>query len=242
MRKIALVFVFVAVVALFVGVMPAEAQYRDGVGSLIQGNLNMVHRLHGQLDRANYERQLHNLVFHDGYYGYYGGDGAFYGVADQYGRPLSRPVKIAIGAGIGAGLGYGISGNGRGAAIGGAVGGIIGLIAGRNKKPDYHQSQQPYYSPQQEQEPVAEPEPQEQEQGEFQLFNRTSFSLDVYDGNEFLGRMKPGESWGVDAPRVAFRAEGRIPNNKGGISVDSTDIRATDNGWEFVPPAVAQGR
>lgn len=244
MRKIAFVFVFVLVV-LFVGAMPAEAQYRDGVGSLIQGNLNMVHRLHGQLDRANYERQMHNLVFHNGYYGYYGNDGAFYGVADSQGRPLSRPVKIAIGAGIGAGLGYGISGNGRGAAIGGAVGGIIGLIASRDKKSDYRQSQ-----------PVAFPVPEElapmpaetyeepkQPQGEFQLSNRTSFFLNVYDGNEFLGRMRSGESWNVDAPQSGYRGIIQRPNERGRISVVDAEIESADNGWIFVefrtPP---QGR
>ena len=258
MKQFAFVFVFVAFV-LFVGVSSAEAQYYNPnpVQSLIQGNLNMVHNLHGQLDRARWDNQVHNLVYHDGYYGNYGQDGYFYGQYDREGRRLSRPVKFAIGGGlIGASLGYGISGKGRGAAIGGAIGAVVGLIAGR----DRGQQQQPQYQPQQDdyqqqsqyQQPqeqaipqqvsIPVPEPQSAEpQGEFRLVNKTSFSLDIYDGNTFLGRMKPGESWGADAPKVAFHADARIPNNSGGISIDSADMRATDTGWEFVPPTVAQG-
>lgn len=264
MKHFVFVFALVAIV-LLAGVSPVEAQYyhRDPVGSLVQGNLNLVRGLHGQLDRANYEREMHQLIFHNGYYGYYENDGAFFAVADRQGRRLSRPVKIGIGAGIGAAFGYGISGNGRGAAIGAGIGAIAGLIAGRdrNRGQQYYQQQSaaayvgggndhgqlvPDSAPMPETpttpEPIAEPEPQEQEQGEWVLSNPTGFPLDVFDGQEFLGRMKTGEIWSVDAPRVGYRAEALIPNNHGGISRGKTDIRATDTGWEFVPPAVVAGR
>lgn len=270
MKSFGFFFVFVAFV-FFVGVLPAEAQYygnggnchRQPLQGVLQGNLNMVRGLYQQLPGMGAYR------CYGGYYGNFGNDGYFYGLYDQGGHRMSRPVKILIGAGVGASLGYGISGNGRGAAIGGAIGAIVGLIAGRDRgqQPQYSQSdyqqQQQYQTPesqqyqqpqpqyQQPQEqtpqqvtpaPVPEPSQLVEPQGEFRLVNRTSFSLDVYDGNTFLGRMKSGESWGADAPKVAFHADARIPNNKGGISVDAADIRATDTGWEFVPPSVAQGR
>lgn len=266
-RRFGFLFVIAVVVALVMSLAAAfaEAQYyhRNEVGGLVQGNLNMVRGLHYQLDRANMERQFHNLVFHDnyGYYGYYDNGGAFYAVADRQGRRLSRPVKIGIGAGIGAAFGYAVSGNAKGTAIGAGIGAIAGLIAGCDRGQQQYQPQSVAYTgggqghgqlvpapmpepapaenPALIPEPVAEPEPQEQEQGEWALSNPTGFPLDVFDGQEFLGRMKTGEIWSVDAPRVGYRAEALIPNNHGGISRGKTDIRATDTGWEFVPPAVA---
>lgn len=156
---VAFVFALVAIV-LFAGVAPAEAQYydyhRDQVGGLVQGNLNLVRGLHGQLDRANYERGLHQLIFHDdyGYYGYYDNGGAFYAVADRQGRRLSRPVKVGIGVGVGAGVGavfgYGVSSNAKGTAIGAGIGAgigaVAGLIAGRDRGQQQYQPQSVAYT------------------------------------------------------------------------------------------------
>ena len=77
-------FVAFVAIALFVGAVPAEAQYgyQNEVGALVQGNLNLVSGLHSQLDRARWESQAHGLVFHNGYY---------YGIAGRERQPQQQP-------------------------------------------------------------------------------------------------------------------------------------------------------
>lgn len=241
-RRFGFLFVIAVVVALVLSLATAfaEAQYYgpSPVQSLIQGNLNLVHGSR------------------------YGGGGYYY--PSMYQQPMfqqsSRPMTTfeggILGGVIGA-LGARTATRNTRVITGVAAGtAVVGALWARHNSQKVQQQQ---YQPSQGHgqlvpdsapmpetpttpEPIAEPEPQEQEQGEWVLSNPTGFPLDVFDGQEFLGRMKTGEIWSVDAPRVGYRAEALIPNNHGGISRGKTDIRATDTGWEFVPPAVVAGR
>lgn len=83
--------------------------------------------------------------------------------------------------------------------------------------------------------PLAGPAVQGQA-GEFQLRNTTRFSVEVYDGGKYLGRMRPREEWRVSAPSSEYKAFALIPNQRGSLSNDETDLQPSDDGWVFVEP------
>lgn len=121
-------FVVVFVLAFLASAVPASAQYGYGGCDRLQ---QIYYGCDSLRQVMSQNRQLINYA---GYQGYMD-NGYFYGVADQYGHPLSRPVRIAVGAGIGASIGGGIGDllgghGGAGALIGLGVGALIGAKTG----------------------------------------------------------------------------------------------------------------
>lgn len=95
-------------------------------------------------------------------------------------------------------------------------------------------------------------------QGDFELSNSMQHPVDVYLRDQkrkekrdqkrkekFLGRLTPGDSWAVNAPKPseAYYGFALIPNYSGGLSSDRLVPTPMPNGWVFTEPpeAVAQG-
>lgn len=76
--------------------------------------------------------------------------------------------------------------------------------------------------------------------GEFELTNASSATIEVFDGEKFFFRMRPGETKKVTAPREQYTARALVPNNRGGISRGDLETHSTNNGWTFEEPAVAR--
>lgn len=82
--------------------------------------------------------------------------------------------------------------------------------------------------------------------GEFTLVNATRFPVDVYDGTCeegcYKGRMGPDEERQVPAPNIGYKGYALIPNSRGGLSKDRTDLHPSDDGWVFIEPSFGSGR
>ncbi len=265
MRKSLLAFVVLAVLA---SAVPASAQAirwgyipqtidgwyymvnGDQVGMLTADNLGMVRGLTNQLRRSEYRSLRDDLRWNSGY-GAYGLPigGGFYPMYDRQMRPMGRREATITGAAIGAAIGYGVSGNGRGTAIGGAAGAIIGLLTRRgknqNQRDDVIVTPPPSGRGSVRQGvgggPIGSyPTSNSSSTGEWRVTNRTSKRAELYDGDELIARLQPGQSIQVPMPATGYSAVLLIPNRSGGIDKDETQIRDNSNfnGWDIVAPAV----
>lgn len=243
MRRVA--FVFVAV--LFVGAMPAVAQYYgpSPVQSLVQGNLNLVHGSR----YGGYGQQYYQPP-----YGY-----DQYQQSSQQRRPLNTLERSILGGAIGALGARTATKNGRviaGVALGGV---LIGALTGRhqNQQEQYlsqQSSQQPMQStghgqlvpapqyqqespqqPQQAPNMGAEPWPTQEESAQAPqemvlMKNCTKVSGEIYDWDQPTDKwLNPGESVSLPAStRGGYRMLASIPS--GGQTIRSwADSRFVDS-------------
>ncbi len=77
---------------------------------------------------------------------------------------------------------------------------------------------------------------------EFELTNASSAAIEVFDGEKFLFRMRPGERRKVSSPQEQYRASALIPNKYGGISRGDLETSSTNSGWTFEEPAAVARR
>ncbi len=267
MRKSLFAFVVLAFVA---SAVPASAQairwgyipqtpdgwyYKiqgDQVGMLTADNLGMVRGLTNQLRQSEIRSLADDLMWNGAAYGINTNRG-FYPMYDRQMRPMGRREATATGAVIGAGAGYAIFGNTRGTVAGAVVGGVVGLLTHRGNGNNGNQNVV-VTPPVQEQGgvrvgpdgiPVAigsRPEftPPSTRRGEWRVANRTSKRADLYDGDELIVRLQPGQSIQVPTPVVGYSAVLLIPNRSGGIDNDDAQMRDNVNfsGWDIVAPVV----
>ena len=75
---------------------------------------------------------------------------------------------------------------------------------------------------------------------EWRVSNRTSKRVELWDGEQFVARIEPGQSIQVDAPQNGYKAVLLIPNRSGGLTQEAGQIRSSDNfnGWDILAPAV----
>ena len=71
----------------------------------------------------------------------------------------------------------------------------------------------------------------------FDLTNASDRYVEVYDGDTWLGRMAPRDKWQVPAPQNQYHGYAVIPNKRGGLNNDATDIQPSTTGWVFTKPA-----
>lgn len=76
--------------------------------------------------------------------------------------------------------------------------------------------------------------------GEFELTNGSPATIEVFDGEKFLFRMRPGETKKVAVPQKQYTARALVPNNRGGISRGDLETHSENNSWTFEEPAVAR--
>ncbi len=76
----------------------------------------------------------------------------------------------------------------------------------------------------------------------WRLYNRSGFTIEVFDGNRSLGRMRVNQSWRVMEPASGLRAVILAPDYSGAISEHEAHIRpATDfQGWVITAPRVEE--
>jgi len=258
---------FKALVAMFV----VSAIIFVLVTSVTQAQLGYFHnspqrRVENALFRVNHagELRLMRLLFNRGYelYGYYArgphGPRTFYPVLDRNCKPLGkrqrweRGIGLTLAGAVIGGIVDGWKGAGKGAAAGGA-----GALINDSRYCNPEQKQEEIYYPSDplperggasrrptggvfSTRPLAGPAADSRE-GEFELSNATRFLVEVYDGNEYLGRMKPGEVWHVDAPLNQYDGYALIPNKRGKLSKDTVDRDVSDRGWVFTEPTFPKG-
>ena len=233
-----------------------EGWYYRIVGNQVQmlaaDNLGMVRGLTNQLRRAEVRSLADDLRWNGTAYGINTGRG-FYPMYDRNMRPMGRREATITGAAIGAGIGYAVSGNGRGTAIGAVGGAIVGLFTRRGKNNN------------QRNDVIVTPPPQDQQgmyvgpdgipvavgtrpngstspstRGGWRVSNKTFMRADLWDGEQLIARIEPGQSVQVDAPENGYKAVLLIPNRSGGLDQETAQIRnsANFNGWDIVAPAV----
>lgn len=246
-----------AICALLVGSVPASAQiFRGQYGPadrLINENINMV-------DRWMSYGGYYGYRMGDQFYAVYDRQGR------PLSRPMKVAIGSAAGAVIGAALDRcnRLRGGLIGAGIGAGATILIDKIMnrGRNQQVSYEGPEAVEVDPSQLPPPppggpAGYGQPQRRPQygqrptsvgpmagpgvgavgGQFRLVNATNFAVEVYDGQEYLGRLQPRSEMRVDAPNAGYQGYALIPNNRGSLSSDVTDIHASDNGWVFVAPA-----
>lgn len=189
-----------------------------------------------------------------GYMGYYRGDG-FYATHDPNGRPLPRLVKIAVGASIGAAILGGIGdifGHGReGALIGAGVGAIIGARHGsgnRNQPVVVDEGQQVRFA--HDGTPVAVGRPVVEGPGyepvgnsvqsgpKWILRNMTGGKGELYDGDEFIKILEPGETFDGSNPSTGYRLVILVPTAQGTLQTREAVRQPRRDGWDLVAPSV----
>lgn len=231
----------------------------DQVAMLQADQLGMVRR--GDELRAidGLHRVSDDLIFrNDGVAGVRH-DGRFYPAFDGdnvLGEPriitMREKIKNAafwgtFGAGLGAVAGDLFGHRGRGAALGAAGGAGASVIKDsfHNRKVRVFLLQAERARPGQtfrEQLPSASNRTDELSPGvaEFELTNGSPATIEVFDGEKFLFRMRPGEVRKVTAPQEQYTARALVPNNRGGISRGDLETHSTNSGWAFEEPAVAR--
>lgn len=76
----------------------------------------------------------------------------------------------------------------------------------------------------------------------WRLYNRSGFTVEVFDGNQPLGRMRVNQSWRVMEPASGFRAVILAPDFSGTISEREARIRPANDfqGWVITSPRVEE--
>lgn len=76
----------------------------------------------------------------------------------------------------------------------------------------------------------------------WRLYNRSGFTVEVYDGNRGMGRMRPGQSQQVLEPTTGFRAVLLQPDFSGGLTRAEARIRPANDfqGWVITAPRVEE--
>jgi len=95
-----------------------------------------------------------------------------------------------------------------------------------------------------EQEAVAHQETERQAlaNSPWRLYNRSGFTVEVFDGDRPLGRMRVNQSWRVMEPASGFRAVILAPDFSGAISEHEARIRPSSDfqGWVITAPRVEE--
>ncbi len=76
----------------------------------------------------------------------------------------------------------------------------------------------------------------------WRLYNRSGFTVEVFDGNRPLGRMRVNQSWRVLEPASGFRAVILAPDFSGAITGHEARIRPSSDfqGWVITSPRVEE--
>ena len=76
----------------------------------------------------------------------------------------------------------------------------------------------------------------------WRLYNRSGFTVEVFDGNQPLGRMRVNQSWRVLEPASGFRAVILAPDFSGTITGHEARIRPSSDfqGWVITSPRVEE--
>ena len=174
---------------------------------------------------------------------------------------------MAAGAGIGAATGHNTRSALIGAGVGAAVGGLATHFATRNRyqptyttTPDGRQVIFAQSKPQkpldcrkinnknravceaaaQEMETAARQEAEQQAlaASPWRLYNRSGFTVEVFDGERNLGLMRVNQSRRVLEPTSGYRATILAPDFSGNLSLYEARIRPADNfqGWVITSP------
>lgn len=69
--------------------------------------------------------------------------------------------------------------------------------------------------------------------GNLRLSNGKNFSIDVYDGNSYMGRLAPNEWWLVGEPQANYQGWAMRPAAGGKLAPVYVPLRPTDTGWIF---------
>lgn len=162
-------------------------------------------------------------------------------------RLTSRERAGVTGAMVGASIGAGIA-RGRGALIGAGTGAVIGLIAGRERDRREEREDVAYVpQPQVQSSPAPQPAPAYKPPPpavrvvkDWFVRNRAGLVVDLYDGEEYIGRMKPNGFMRVEEPVAGYRAVAFVPDNTGNLQEFETRISPAGNlrGWLIVAPEV----
>lgn len=145
-----------------------------------------------------------------------------------------RVLRVLGAAAIGGGYGYAITGTGEGALRGTGFGGAAGLTgeivesyfgerapAPRGRQVVYEQRR-------------IRTEPIRPTRYEFRLRNESRFYREVYDGDDYIARMAPGEIWSVPLPEVRYQSWPVKPTDGGGWTYGDRELpTATETGWVF---------
>jgi hypothetical protein len=93
-----------------------------------------------------------------------------------------------------------------------------------------------------EAEAQAEAERQKLASSPWRLYNRSGFTVDVFDGGKRLGQMRPNQSWRVLEPEIGFRAVILAPDFSGSITKHEARIRPANDfqGWVITSPKVEE--
>jgi hypothetical protein len=93
-----------------------------------------------------------------------------------------------------------------------------------------------------EAEAQAEAERQKLAASPWRLYNRSGFTVDVFDGGKKLGQMRPNQSWRVLEPVSGFRAVILAPDFSGAITEYEGRIRPANDfqGWVITSPKVEE--
>jgi hypothetical protein len=88
----------------------------------------------------------------------------------------------------------------------------------------------------------AEAERQKLASSPWRLYNRSGFTVDVFDGGKRLGQMRPNQSWRVLEPEIGFRAVILAPDFSGSITKHEARIRPANDfqGWVITSPKVEE--
>lgn len=76
----------------------------------------------------------------------------------------------------------------------------------------------------------------------WRLYNRSGFTVEVFDGERNLGRMRVNQSWRVLEPTSGFRAVILAPDFSGAITEHDARIRPANDfqGWVITAPKVEE--
>lgn len=200
--------------------------------------------------------RLERLIFRGGYYGYYD-NGIFNPVYDRNRRPIGRREATITGAAIGAAIGSAVTGNWRGTAAGAGGGAIVGMLLGGRSQDDDRSvdcSKRKLNRREQETCSVIAAEQQAafaQEQAQAELaerqrtaarfYNNTGFSVDVFDGNQFVVNLRRGQTINLPEAYDGYRAEMLVPDRSvpGRTVRVEADFRLANDrsGWVFTAPS-----
>lgn len=220
-----------AILLVLVFTIPAHAQVFAGGGELDRAMAGPVIEKYVRDAYAGVDYYRNNTggfanPINQGYgqgYGYPG----IYGTRGRTGAAITGAIA---GSGIGATIG-GIAGGRRGALYGagaGAAAGVAMSLLASNRGGHA----------------VAGPSAGGGQASGFEVANNTPFSIELYSVNnkgkeKYLGRLTPGESSPVKAPKPdeSFVGYELVPNERGGLSNFKVLPKPTTSGWTFEPPA-----
>jgi len=88
----------------------------------------------------------------------------------------------------------------------------------------------------------AEAEQQKLAASPWRLYNRSGFTVEVFDGKKRLGQMRPNQSWRVLEPETAYRAVILAPDFSGAITEHEARIRPANDfqGWVITSPKLEE--